>query len=54
MTTRLACASLSPGGPAASQFDGEYLGLRETMTFRAVRDLLPVVAPPTKTRPDLH
>ena len=42
------------GGPAASQFDGEYLGMRETMTFRAVPDLLPVVAPPTKTRPDLH
>ncbi len=42
------------GQPAASQFDGEYLGMRETMTFRAVPDLLPVVAPPTKTRPDLH
>jgi len=38
----------SPGAPIASQFDGEYLGLRETMTFRAVRDALPVVAPPLK------
>jgi diacylglycerol kinase family enzyme len=38
----------SPGAPIASQFDGEYLGLRESMTFRAVRDALPVVAPPTK------
>jgi diacylglycerol kinase family enzyme len=42
------------GQPAASQVDGEYLGMRETMTFRAVPDLLLVVAPPTKTRPDLH
>jgi diacylglycerol kinase family enzyme len=38
----------SPGAPIASQFDGEYLGLRESMTFRAVHDALPVVAPPTK------
>ncbi|CAM2811550.1 diacylglycerol kinase [Mycobacterium intermedium] len=34
--------------PAAVQFDGEYLGLRETMTFREVRDILPVVAPPSQ------
>ena len=26
----------SPGAPIASQFDGDYLGLRESMTFRAV------------------
>ncbi len=39
----------STNGPTASQFDGEYLGMRETMTFRAVPDLLPVVAPPRKT-----
>jgi len=38
----------SPGAPVASQFDGEYLGLRESMTFRAVPDALAVVAPPTK------
>ena len=37
----------SPGAPVASQFDGEYLGLRESMTFRAVPDALAVVAPPT-------
>ena len=43
----------STGRPAASQFDGEYLGMRETMTFRAVPDLLPVAAPPAKTHPDL-
>jgi diacylglycerol kinase family enzyme len=40
------------GAPIASQFDGDYLGLRETMTFRAVPDLLPMVAPPAKTRSD--
>ena len=43
----------SPGAPVASQFDGEYLGLRESMTFRAVRDALAVVEPPSKNRPDL-
>lgn len=32
--------------PIASQFDGDYLGMRETMTFRAVPDALSVVAPP--------
>ena len=38
----------SAGAPIASQFDGEYLGLRESMTFRAVPDALAVVAPPAK------
>ncbi|OBI56556.1 diacylglycerol kinase family protein [Mycobacterium sp. E796] len=38
----------STGGPVASQFDGDYLGLRQTMTFRTVPDALPVVAPPRK------
>jgi diacylglycerol kinase family enzyme len=32
--------------PVACQIDGDYLGLRETMTFTAVRDALAVVAPP--------
>jgi diacylglycerol kinase family enzyme len=32
--------------PAACQYDGEYLGLRESMTFRSVPDALTVVAPP--------
>ncbi|BBY32571.1 diacylglycerol kinase [Mycolicibacter minnesotensis] len=32
--------------PIATQIDGEYLGLRTTMTFRAVPDALSVVAPP--------
>jgi diacylglycerol kinase family enzyme len=40
----------SPGAPIACQFDGEYLGLRESMTFRAVPDALAVVAPPAKNR----
>ena len=44
----------SAGAPIASQFDGDYLGLRESMTFRAVRDILPVVAPPSKTMPELR
>lgn len=44
----------STAGPIASQFDGEYLGLRETMTFRAVPDALAVVAPPAKHRADLR
>ena len=37
-----------------SQFDGDYLGVRERMTFRAVPDALDVVAPPLKTLPDLR
>ncbi|MCV7426749.1 diacylglycerol/lipid kinase family protein [Mycobacterium montefiorense] len=39
---RITCS----GEPVASQYDGEYLGLRDSMTFRAVRDALPVAAPP--------
>lgn len=38
----------STGGPVACQFDGDYLGVRETMTFRSVPDALAVVAPPRK------
>ncbi len=38
----------SDGPPIASQFDGDYLGLREKMTFRSVPGALPVVAPPAK------
>ncbi|MBW0013803.1 diacylglycerol kinase family protein [Mycobacterium sp.] len=46
-----ACARVSAAGsPIASQCDGDYLGLRESMTFRAVPDVLPVVAPPAKSR----
>ncbi|MBO0864820.1 MAG: diacylglycerol kinase family lipid kinase, partial [Mycobacterium sp.] len=41
------------GPPIASQFDGDYLGEREQMTFRAVPEALDVVAPPVKSDPDL-
>ncbi|MFZ1164455.1 MAG: diacylglycerol kinase family lipid kinase, partial [Mycobacterium sp.] len=34
--------------PMPSQIDGDYLGLREGMTFRSVPDALSVVAPPAK------
>ena len=34
--------------PIATQIDGDYLGMRETMTFRAVPQALGVVAPPAK------
>ncbi len=44
----------SVGTPTASQFDGDYLGMRESMTFRAVPDILPVVAPPAKNAPELR
>ncbi len=35
--------------PVACQIDGDYVGMRETMTFTAVPDALGVVAPPAKT-----
>ncbi|CAG7021065.1 diacylglycerol kinase [Mycobacterium avium subsp. paratuberculosis] len=40
----------STGGPVACQFDGDYLGVRETMTFKSVPDALAVVAPPRQKR----
>ena len=50
-----ACLTVtSTGEPVASQFDGDYLGLRQSMTFRSVPDVLPVVAPPGKTSLDLR
>jgi diacylglycerol kinase family enzyme len=42
------------GPPIASQFDGDYLGLREHMTFRAVPNALAVVAPPAKNDSELQ
>jgi diacylglycerol kinase family enzyme len=49
------CLRLSAAdGPVATQYDGEYLGVRESMTFRAVRDVLPVVAPPAKNSSELR
>jgi diacylglycerol kinase family enzyme len=35
--------------PVACQIDGDYLGLREDMTFRAVPEALGVVAPPANS-----
>jgi diacylglycerol kinase family enzyme len=43
---RITCS----GEPVASQYDGEYLGLRDSMTFRAVPDALAVAAPPQNKR----
>jgi diacylglycerol kinase family enzyme len=34
--------------PVACQIDGDYAGLRESMTFRSVPDALAVAAPPAK------
>jgi diacylglycerol kinase family enzyme len=47
---RVTCA----GPPIASQFDGDYLGVRKEMTFRAVPDALAVVAPPAKIASELR
>lgn len=38
--------------PIATQIDGDFLGERETMTFRAVPDALGVLAPPPDNRVD--
>jgi diacylglycerol kinase family enzyme len=40
--------------PVASQIDGDYIGMRAEMTFRAVPTALGVVAPPLKTPFDLR
>ncbi len=45
---------VSSDTPVATQIDGDFLGERETMTFRSVRDALGVVAPPAKTPSDLQ
>lgn len=39
--------------PIATQIDGEYIGMRNAMTFRFVPDVLNVVAPPGKTESEL-
>ena len=44
----------STGEPIACQCDGDYLGVRQTMTFRSVPDVLPVAAPPRKKALDLR
>jgi diacylglycerol kinase family enzyme len=40
--------------PIATQIDGEFTGLRELMSFRAVPAALDVAAPPAKTPSDLQ
>ncbi|ODR05763.1 diacylglycerol kinase [Mycolicibacillus koreensis] len=45
---------ISHDTPIASQIDGDYIGNRGDMTFRAVPDALSVVAPPAKTPIDLQ
>jgi len=45
---------ISHGTPIASQIDGDYIGNRGDMTFRAVPDALSVIAPPAKTSIDLQ
>jgi diacylglycerol kinase family enzyme len=42
----LAQLRVTSSTPVACQIDGDYLGLRETMTFTSVPDALAVVAPP--------
>jgi diacylglycerol kinase family enzyme len=42
------------GPPIDTQIDGDYLGAREQMTFRAVPGALAVVAPPAKSRSELQ
>ena len=44
----LAWVRVTSDTPLPCQIDGDYLGLREDMTFRAVREALGVVAPPVK------
>jgi diacylglycerol kinase family enzyme len=45
----LAWIKVTSDTPVACQIDGDYVGLRETMTFVAVPDALGVVAPPVKS-----
>ncbi|EUA89482.1 diacylglycerol kinase catalytic domain protein [Mycobacterium ulcerans str. Harvey] len=43
----------STAAPVACQFDGDYLGVRQTMTFRAVPEAVAVVALPPKIPAEL-
>ncbi|MGH3676677.1 MAG: diacylglycerol/lipid kinase family protein [Mycobacterium sp.] len=45
----LAWVRITSETPVACQIDGDYLGMRDDMTFRAVPEALAVVAPPIKT-----
>lgn len=48
------CVRVTSDTPIASQIDGDYLGLRDDMTFRAVSEALGVVAPPAEKPSDLQ
>ena len=45
----VSAVTVTSNTPIACQIDGDYVGLRETMTFTAVPSALSVVAPPRKT-----
>jgi diacylglycerol kinase family enzyme len=45
----LAWVKVTSSAPVACQIDGDYVGRRETVTFRAVPDALAVVAPTPET-----
>lgn len=45
----VASVTVTSDTPIACQIDGDYAGLRETMTFTVVPEALGVVAPPAKT-----
>lgn len=45
----VAWARVTSDTPIAAQIDGEFIGLREQMSFRSVPDALDVVAPPPET-----
>jgi diacylglycerol kinase family enzyme len=45
----LSWVKVSSNAPVACQIDGDYVGRRETVTFRAVPDALAVVAPAAQT-----
>ena len=48
----VAWVRITSSEPVASQIDGDFLGLREEMTFRSVPEVLSVVAPPKATPSD--
>jgi diacylglycerol kinase family enzyme len=45
----LAWVQVTSDTQVACQIDGDYVGLRETMTFASIPNALGVVAPPAKT-----
>lgn len=51
---RVSTGDAGDGSGIATQIDGDYIGLRNDVTFRSVPDALNVVAPPAKTLTDLQ